>query len=115
MLVFSAALYALDLLGLSANLGMLGHFLSLGCSVGGLLAALHFSRAMLELQAQRTEELHAQALHTAWSLLAVCQMVSYLFLMNVLLSSVLALLCLGAGIYYLYCLSRCCRAWLGEG
>lgn len=111
MLAFSAFLYVLDLLGSSAKLGMLGHVLALGCSVGGLFAAFLFTQALFDLQALRSIELHARALHSAWSLLAVCQMVSYLFLMHVLLSTVLALACFGAGIYYLYRLSRCCRAY----
>ena len=114
MLLFSAGVYVLDLLGVNANLGILGHILGLCCSIGGLFAALHFTRAIFDLQNMHNIDLSAQALRNAWNALAVCQMVSCLSLMNILFNTVCALLLLGAGIYYLYRLSFSCRAWRGE-
>ena len=53
----------------------------------------------------------ADALRSAWGVLAVCQMASYLFLMNVLLSTLFSLVSLGASLYYLYRFSCCSQAW----
>ena len=111
MLVFSAGLYLLDALGITQNLGTLGHFLSLFCTAAGLWAALLLTRAVQELQVLHSCDLNADALRSAWNVMAVCQMVSYLFLMNVLLSTVFSLIAFGASIYYLTRFSCCSRLW----
>lgn len=113
MILFSAGLYLLDLLGITASLIILGPVLSLCCSIGGLFAALHFTRAIFDLQSMHNMDLSAQALRNAWNALALCQMVSCLSLMNIPFNTVCSLLGFGAGIYYLYRLSQSCRAWLG--
>ena len=59
MLIYSAGVYAMDLLGVNANLGILGHILSLCCSIGGLFAALHFTRAIFDLQNMHNIDLSA--------------------------------------------------------
>lgn len=114
MTAFSAFLYCWDLIGFRAAPAILAHMLSLGCSIGGLFAAYLFTQALFDLQALRGMDLRVQSLQSAWNVLAVCQMVSYLFLMNVLLSTVGALVCFGVGIYYLYRLLESCRAYAGE-
>ena len=108
MAVFSAALYALDLLG--SGYGVPAQLLGIVAVLLSLYVSYQVVCGVGDLQAGLGADLGADALRGDWVLLAVLQLLGYLFLISALLGTVVSLATLGASILFLVSFWRCkCR------
>lgn len=108
MAVFSAALYVLDLLG--GGYGVPAQLLGIVAVMLSLYVSYQIVCGVGQLQARLGCDLGAETLHGDWALLAVLQLLGYLFLISPVLGTVISLATLGASILFLFSFWRCkCR------
>ena len=101
MAVYTAVLYAMDLLGLSFSLGYAAIALGLFSSIISLYILFHIVQGVIDMERENAWNVNGAPLFTIWKIMAVCNVLSYVFLAMPPLLTMSVIVCSVAGIVFL--------------
>ena len=99
--IYSAVLYALDLFGISVQLGIIGVLMGVAGLVISLYIAYVIIKGVQELEALHSASLESEKLRSTWTVMAVGQAAAYLTIFLPVLAIICILVCFVAAIVFL--------------
>jgi hypothetical protein len=108
---YTALLWLMDLLGISANLGILSWILGLATTCLNLYVAMLIVDAIANVEMHRNYDLCAAHLRKVWKVLAVCTVITHFLLIVPVLALICVLVAAVTSIVFLVAVNGTCKAW----
>ena len=109
--VYTGILYLLDMLGISANLGILSWILGLAATGLNLYVSMLIVDALRNVEMRRNYDLCTAHLRTVWKVLAVCTVAAHVLLIFPVLAVLCGLVAAVTGILFLVAVHGTRKAW----
>ena len=109
--VYTGLLWLMDLLGISASLGVLSWILSLASTCLNLYVTMLIVDAITNVEMRRNYDLCAAHLRKVWKVLAVCTVAAHLLLILPALAAICVLVAAISAILFLVAVHGTRKAW----
>ncbi|MCG8482433.1 MAG: hypothetical protein MJA31_03920 [Clostridia bacterium] len=106
MAVYTGILYLMDLFGISASLGAMSYILAIVSTIISLYISYNIVMGVKEMESKYNILLNGDSLKSTWTLLAVLNVVSFVFLLIPAAAGVCIVVCLIVAICFLVAFNK---------